>query len=70
MKVTVKVGEVAVTVEGLDLDRRQVTRLLMDCAGVAATLAEEPESAPLIGFTAHIERLPDDLAPEPTEDDD
>lgn len=51
MKVTLKVGEVSLTVDGLDLDRKEIRRLLMDCAGIAAAMAEEPESGPPMGFT-------------------
>lgn len=70
MKVTIKVGEVHLITEDLELTRKEVRRLLMDCAGIAASLTEEPESAPLIGFTAHLERLPDELPPEPLEDEE
>ena len=61
MKVIVKVGEVQVTIDGLDLDRRQIRRILMDCAGVSAMLTAEPEPSQPIGFTAILERLPDDM---------
>lgn len=70
MKVTVKVNEVSVTLDGLDLDRSQVRRLLMDCAGIAATLAPEAETSAPIGFTAHMERLPEDMAGTEYEDED
>jgi hypothetical protein len=70
MKVTIKVGEVHLIAEDLELTRKEVRRLLMDCAGIAASLTEEPESAPLIGFTAHVERLPDELAGNDYEDED
>lgn len=69
MKVTLRVGEVVVTVDGLDLDRKQIRGLLMDCAGIAASLTPEPEASAPLGFTAHLERLPDDLPPEPGEED-
>ena len=53
MKVKVAVGDVSVTVEGSTLTVRQIRALLMDCAGVAATLTPdaepEVERAPL-GF--------------------
>lgn len=70
MKVTVKVGDVSITTEGLDLDRKQVRRLLMDCAGIAASLQPEAETHTPLGFTAHLERLPDDLADVTYEDED
>lgn len=69
MKVTVKVGDVSITVDGLDLDRRQVRRLLMDCAGIAATLSPEPETSTPVGFTAYMERLPEDMAGTEYEDE-
>lgn len=69
-KVVIKVGEVSVTIEGLELQRRHIKPLLMECAGIAAALApEQPEASP-IGFSAHIERLPDEIAEEPYYDDE
>jgi len=53
MKVKVAVGDVVVTVTGQAMTVRQIRSLLMDCAGIAATLqTDEPEekSAPL-GFS-------------------
>ena len=70
MKVVIKVGDVTVTVEGMDLQRRHVRALLMDCAGIAATLSPEVEQASPVGFTAHLERLPDDMADVTYEDED
>ncbi len=70
MKVTIKVGEVCLTLDGLDLDRKEVRRLLMDCAGIAATLAPETEASAPLGFTAHMERLPEDLAGIEYDDED
>lgn len=59
MKVTVKVGEVALVVSGLPLTRREIRRLLMDCAGIAAAMSESPaveSPANPVGFSAHVER--------------
>ena len=70
MKVIVKVGEFSVTVDGLDLSKRSIRSLLMDCAGIAASLQPEVEQAAPVGFTAHLERLPDDLADVTYEDED
>lgn len=71
MKVTVQVGSVTVQAKGLDLTVRDVRRLLMQAASVAAALdtsPEEPERAPL-GFAAPVlERLPDDLPGSPEHD--
>ena len=54
MKVKVAVGDVSVVVEGSSLSVRQIRAILMDCAGVAATLTPEvepePDRAPL-GFS-------------------
>jgi hypothetical protein len=62
MKVTVRVGEVSVTVEGIDYTRRQVRGLLGAVAGVAVMLTpDEPERAP-VGFSVVTERADD---PEP-----
>jgi hypothetical protein len=70
MKVTIKVGEVCLTLDGLDLDRKEVRRLLMDCAGIAASLTPEAEASAPLGFTAHMERLPEDMAGVEYEDED
>ena len=70
MKVVITVGDVTVTVEGMDLQRRHVRALLMDCAGIAATLAPEAEQAAPVGFTAHLERLPDEIPNDYYEDED
>lgn len=68
MKVTVQVGEVAVRVTGLDMKPAQVRALLRLAALIDAGRDDaptEPERAPL-GFAAPVlERMPDDLPPEP-----
>ena len=54
MKVKVAVGDVSVVMHGATLSVRQIRAILMDCAGVAATLSsdEEPESdRPPLGFS-------------------
>ena len=61
MKVTVKVGEVVVTVDGLDLTERQVRRLVTLAGQIAGSLVDnspdsEPEERPPVGFAAHVER--------------
>lgn len=54
MKVKVAVGDVSVVVEGSSLSVRQIRAILMDCAGIAATLTPDveadPDRAPL-GFS-------------------
>ena len=70
MKTIVKVGDVCITVDGKDLSTRQIRALLMDAAGIAASLTPDPPEAAPIGFTAPVlERLPDELA-DPTYPDD
>lgn len=70
MKVHIAIGDVVLNVSGLDLDARQVRKMLMDTASVAAALSEqtpapEPEQPMPMGFTANIERLPQEI---PTDD--
>lgn len=71
MKVHVRVGEVVVIVEGDDVayTRRQVRALLAAASMADQLRTPEPPDPPVLGFTAHLERLPDDLAPEPGGDD-
>lgn len=70
MRVRLKVGQASADINGLDLDRRQVRALLFDLAGIAATLEPEAEQSAPVGFTAHLERLPEDLPAEPYDDED
>jgi hypothetical protein len=70
MKVTIKVGEVHLITEDLELTRKEVRRLLMDCAGIAASLTPEAEASAPVGFTAHMERLPEDMAGIEYDDED
>lgn len=69
MSTRVRVGDVEVRVDR-DLTPKETKALLRTCAGIALGLAEavgEPERAP-IGFTVITERLPDELASEPTDE--
>ena len=70
MSTRVRVGDVEVRVEA-DLSHKQIRSLLRTCAGIALGLAEASpveERAP-IGFSAHIERSPEnDLPAEPGDD--
>ena len=56
MRVTVKVGEVSVTVEGLDYTRRQVRALLGAVYAVAAMREPEEEERAPLGFSVVTER--------------
>lgn len=68
MTTRVRVRDVEVRVDA-DLTPKQVRSLLAACAGIAAALEPDaPEAAATIGFTAHLERLPDDLPAEPGDD--
>lgn len=71
MKVHVRVGEVVVIVEGDDVTytRRQVRALLAAASMADQLRTPETPDPPVVGFTAHLERLPDDLAAEPDGDD-
>lgn len=63
MKIKVAVGDVEVTVHGMDLTPRQVSNLIVKCASISAALGvtaeEEPESKHALGFTAHMELDPE-----------
>jgi hypothetical protein len=69
VKVHVRVGEVVVIVEGVDYTRRQVRELLGSVYATACLMEPAAPDVPLIGFTAHLERLPDDLADPPGDDE-
>lgn len=66
MKVTVSVGQVEVTVSGVDLTPRQVSGLLHKVASIAVAMGDasgsepEPEPKPAAaGFTAHLDLDPE-----------
>lgn len=66
MRVRIKVGEVDLRVDGLELTKRQVKDLLTSAASIAVALVNDPEpepERPPLGFSAHIERA------EPIEED-
>lgn len=66
MRVRIKVGEVDLRVEGIELTKRQVKDLLTSAASIAVALVSDPEpepERPPLGFSAHIERA------EPIEED-
>ena len=70
MRVRLRVGNVSADLDGMELTRRQVRALLFDLAGIAATLEPEAEQSAPVGFTAHLERLPEEMPSEPLEDED
>lgn len=64
MKVKVTVGEVEVSLSGVDLTSRQVAALINRCASIAVALGisssdEEPEIKQPLGFSAQVELDPD-----------
>ena len=62
MKIVAKAGDVTLIVDGVKWKRKKVRRLLMDVAGLAASLqTAEPESQ-VFGFGASTERA---TVPEP-----
>lgn len=71
MKVHIRVGEVVVIVEGPEVDytRRQVRDLLGAVYATACLMGPPEPDRGVVGFTAHMERLPDDLAAEPGDDE-
>ena len=74
MKARIIVGDVEIRTEGIELTKRQVVSLLREAAGIAVLMAstgsEEPDARQsAIGFTAHMERAPDELA-DPYYDDE
>ena len=56
MKVVVRVGDVSVMAEGLDLTRRQIRSLLLTVAGIAASLGTEEPERTALGFAVITER--------------
>lgn len=74
MKVHVIAGSVEIKVDGLEVTTASVLRLARTAASLALALGEseveaEPERPPL-GFTAHVERLPESILEEPYFDDE
>lgn len=67
----VKVGPVDIRSD-IELTPKQIKSLLNQAAAVALALSrlEQPEPSPPVGFTAHLERLPDEFAAEPGSGED
>jgi hypothetical protein len=70
VKVHVRVGEVSVTVEGLDYTRRQVRALLGSVYATACLMTPEPEERPTVSLGFVTEILPDVMADEPGYEDE
>lgn len=62
----VRVGDVEIRTDA-DLTGKQLRDLLHEAAGIALALGrvETPEPSVTLGFTAHLERLADELAAPP-----
>jgi hypothetical protein len=69
VKVRIAVGEVELRTDGLDLSARQVRDLLNRAAMIAAAMTiaanhTEDEPKQPVGFTAQVERLPEEIPQE------
>jgi len=68
VKVRIEVGDVVIRAEGIDLTKRDITRLLTRASVIAATLAAvhaaDEENKPPFGFSAQVERLPEEIPAE------
>ena len=61
MKVKVAVGDVELTMSGVDLTPRQISAFITKCASIAVAMNDtgEPEATKAFGFTAHLELDPE-----------
>ena len=61
MKVKVAIGDVEVTMSGVDLTPRQISAFITRCASVALAMqqTDETETARAVGFTAHLDLDPE-----------
>lgn len=61
MRVKVAIGEVEVSMSGVDLTPRQISAFITKCASIAVALSapEETETSRAVGFTAHLELDPE-----------
>jgi hypothetical protein len=71
MKIRIAVGDIDIRLDGMDLTPRQVRGLIKYAVGASAALAlagpsdtEEPETRTPLGFSATIERLPEEIPAE------
>jgi hypothetical protein len=67
VKIRIAVGDVDIRLDDIDLTHRQVRGLIRYAVGAAAAMAlagsdtEEPEQRQPLGFSATIERLPEEI---------
>ena len=61
MKVKVAIGDVEVTMHGVDLTPRQISAFITRCASVALAMQQttEAETTRAVGFTAHLDLDPE-----------
>ena len=61
MTTRIRVKDVEVRTDA-DMTAKQVRSLLATVAGIAAAFESDPPEPTVLGFTASVERLPDELA--------
>lgn len=71
MKIRVTVGDIDIRLDGVDITHRQLRGLIRYAVGANAAVNvinagdnEETEPKQALGFTAHIERLPEEIPAE------
>lgn len=66
MRVSVSVGDVSVSLSGVDVSVRQVRELMRLAAGLNLVGSDsgDEEQRPVIGFAASLERLPEEIPQE------
>lgn len=69
MKIRIEVGDIIVRLEDVEMSHRQVRSLIRYAVGAAAAMSltqqpESDESKQPIGFSASIERLPEEIPKE------
>jgi hypothetical protein len=71
MKIRIAVGDIDIRLDGMDLTPRQVRGLIKYAVGASTAIAlvsqtepEEPEPKTPLGFSATIERLPEEIPAE------
>ena len=71
MKIRITVGEIDLRLDGMDITHRKLRGLIRYAVGAAAAVAltsqsdhDEPEAKQPMGFSATIERLPEEIPQE------